>query len=445
MFYDNQKEDAGGKMKRNVMIFSGGSYPGIEIYFALKYSMLFHPIMASSYSDHSRFVTEDFMENLPFTYENDFVEKFNKIIRDRNIEFVIPTHDTIAMVLMENKDRIDAVIVCSPKETTRLCRFKKKTYEKLKGCIFVPEIYHSIKENMNFPVFAKPDDGQGSVGAEKINNCDELKRALRREKIICEYLPGKEYTVDCFTNKNGELLFVNPRMRARVQYGISSRAENVDDETPFLKIAHEINRLIVFRGYWFIQLKEDSNGNLKLLELCTRFSGSFNHSQGYGINLPLLAVCDFAGMDVSVTKNNYKVAMDKTFIDRYELGYKYERVYIDYDDTITCENGKNINPLIMAFLYQCRNQGYEVILLTRHTVSKNNSLEKDMDRLGIMKSMFSSVIDMPWDDEKTNYINTDRPSIFIDNSFCERKKVSEIFQIPVFDVAHVFCLFDWRL
>ncbi len=432
-------------MRRNVMIFSGGSYPGIEIYFALKHSMAFRPIMASSYSDHSRFVTEDFMENVPFTYEKDFAEKFNKIIRERKIEFIIPTHDTIAMVLMENRDRIDAVIVCSPKETARLCRFKKKTYEKLKGCEFVPRVFHSLEEDISYPVFAKPDDGQGSVGTEKINNYDELKIALEARKVVCEYLPGKEYTVDCFTNKKRELIFVNPRKRARIQYGISARAESVDDETPFMKIAQEVNRRIVFRGYWFMQLKEDGDGNLKLLELCTRFSGTFNHSQGYGVNLPLLAVSDFAGMDVFVTKNNYAVTTDKTFIDRYELGYQYERVYIDYDDTITCENGEKTNTLIMAFLYQCKNQRHEVLLLTRHTVSKSHSLEEDMHRLGIPKNIFSSIIDMSWDEEKKDYINTDKPSIFIDNSFCERKKVSESFQIPVFDVAHVLCLFDWRL
>ena len=83
--------------------------------------------------------------------------------------------------------------------------------------------------------------------------------------------------------------------------------------------------------------------------------------------------------------------------------------------------------------------------MTRHTVSKSHSLEEDMHRLGIPKNIFSSIIDMSWDEEKKDYINTDKPSIFIDNSFCERKKVSESFQIPVFDVAHVLCLFDWRL
>lgn len=427
------------------MIFSGGAYPGIEIYYALKDSVVFHPIMASSYADHSSFVTEDYMENLPFTYEEDFAEKLNKILVARDVEFIIPTHDTIAMVLMENAENLAATIVCSPKETAELCRFKSKTYKKLEGCTFVPTLYKKVSNDVDFPLFAKPDDGQGSVGAQMVNDNNELKAVFDDgKKVICEYLPGDEYTIDCFTNKNGELLFINPRKRARIQYGISARAESVDNQAPFIKIAEIVNSKIQFRGYWFIQLKEDKNGNLKLLELCTRFSGTFNHSQGYGVNLPLLAVSDFAGMNVSVTKNTYKVTTDKSFVDRYILDYEYNRVYVDYDDTITSKKGKSVNPFVMAYLYQCKNEGKEVILLTRHSVSDGSILSDDMERLGLSSSLFDKIIELTWNDEKTNYIDNKKPSIFIDNSFAERRKVFEKLDIPVFDVTHVACLFDWR-
>lgn len=430
---------------RNVMIFSGGSYPGIEIYYALKDSVVFHPIMASSYSDHSSFVTEDYMENLPFTYEEDFAEKLNKILVERDVEFIIPTHDTIAMVLMENAEKLAATVVCSPKETAELCRFKSKTYEKLKDYPFVPILYEKVSKDIDFPLFAKPDDGQGSVGAQKINDINELESILNNgNKVICEYLPGDEYTIDCFTNKNGELLFINPRKRARIQYGISARAESVENQTPFIEIAKIINAKIHFRGYWFIQLKEDKTGNLKLLELCTRFSGTFNHSQGYGVNLPLLAVCDFSGMEVSVTKNEYKVTTDKSFIDRYVLDYEYDRVYVDYDDTITSKTGKYVNPFMMSYLYQCKNEGKELILLTRHSVSEGSNLSDDMDRLGLSVSLFDKIIELTWNDEKVTYMDNKKPSVFIDNSFAERRKVFEKLNIPVFDVTHVACLFDWR-
>lgn len=430
---------------RNVMIFSGGSYPGIEIYYALKDSVVFHPIMASSYSDHSSFVTDDYLENLPFTYEDNFAEKLDTILVERNVEFIIPTHDTIAMVLMENAEKLSATVVCSPKETAELCRFKSKTYEKLEGSSFTPTLYKEVKDDIVYPLFAKPDDGQGSVGTQKINDCSELESVLDDgDKVVCEYLPGDEYTIDCFTNKDGKLLFINPRKRARIQYGISARAESVENQIPFIEIAKEINSKIRFRGYWFIQLKEDKNGNLKLLELCTRFSGTFNHSQGYGVNLPLLAVSDFAGIDVAVTKNNYKVTTDKSFVDRYILDLQYDRVYVDYDDTITSCKGIKVNPFVMAYLYQCKNEGKEIVLLTRHSVSEGSFLLEDMNRLGLPSSLFNEIYELTWDDEKTAFMDNEKTSVFIDNSFAERKKVSEKLNIPVFDVAHVACLFDWR-
>ncbi|MCF0132357.1 MAG: ATP-grasp domain-containing protein [Blautia sp.] len=430
---------------RNVMIFSGGSYPGIEVYYALKDSVVFHPIMASSYVDHSAFVTMDYLDDLPFTYEEDFVERLNKILIEREVEFIIPTHDTIAMVLMENAEKIEATVVCSPKETAELCRYKSKTYEALTGSEFVPKLYTEIREDICYPLFAKPDDGQGSVGAKQIHTREELAEALDNgDNVVCEYLPGEEYTIDCFTNKNGELLFMNPRRRSRIQYGISANASYVENEEPFQKLAQDVNSRIRFRGYWFIQVKEDVNGNLKLLELCTRFSGTFNHSQGYGVNLPLLAVSDFADMDVTLTKNNYKVTTDKTFIDRYRIDYAYDRVYIDYDDTITSNHGETVNPFVMAYLYQCKNLGKEIVLLTRHSDSKNNTLAEDMIRLAIPEKIFDKILDFPWGEDKTAYIETDKPGIFIDNSFGERKKVFDRFGMPVFDVTHIACLYDWR-
>ena len=61
-----------------------------------------------------------------------------------------------------------------------------------------------------FPVFVKPDKGQGSQNAEIINNKESLKNALRDNCyiIVLEYLIGKEYTVDCFNHRKDGLLFV---------------------------------------------------------------------------------------------------------------------------------------------------------------------------------------------------------------------------------------------
>ena len=39
--------------------------------------------------------------------------------------------------------------------------------------------------------------------------------------IVCEYLPGEEYTVDCFSDREHGLLFAGARVRRRTRNGIS--------------------------------------------------------------------------------------------------------------------------------------------------------------------------------------------------------------------------------
>lgn len=434
-------------MKRKVLVFSGAPYPAMQICDCLKYNMVFQPIAASSYSNHSEFVFSKCINGLPFIFEDSFLECFIKVVKDNNIEFIIPTDDTIALTLMENQDAIPAVIVCSPYETTKLCRYKSLTYKALEKNKFVPKYYdaNALENIKNYPVFVKPDDGQGSQGTKKINNLEELKKVeCLGKKVIVEYLPGEEYTVDCFTDRYGKLLFCNPRSRSRIMYGITARGYNVELTEEFKEIIEQINSHISFRGYWFAQLKRDENGKLKLIELCTRFAGTFGVSKSLGANLPLMALCDFAEMDTCVIVNEYNVVSDKSFIDRYQLSIQYDRIYVDYDDTITCEYGTQINPYIMAYLYQCKNKGIEIVLISRHSADHTNSLRENMKKMAVPECLFNKIIELEWQEEKSNFINTEKSSIFIDNSFAERKKVHDRIGIPVFDVANVDCLFDWR-
>ena len=47
------------------------------------------------------------------------------------------------------------------------------------------------------------------------------------DMIICEYLPGEEVTIDCFTDKNRKLLFCNPRAADRILAGIDVHARRI--------------------------------------------------------------------------------------------------------------------------------------------------------------------------------------------------------------------------
>ena len=75
-------------------------------------------------------------------------------------------------------------------------------------------------ETTNYPMFAKPDIGNGSRGVRVIHNEEELN-ALPEGYVVREYLPGDEFTVDCFTDQSGVLLFASPRKRTRISGGIA--------------------------------------------------------------------------------------------------------------------------------------------------------------------------------------------------------------------------------
>lgn len=430
-------------MKKNVLIFSSATYPAMQIIDCLKNSPRFHVIAASSYPNHSEFVCKDTVIDLPFVYESSFFQKFIEFVKGKNIDFIIPTDETIAMLLKEHETDIPAIIVCSPYETTKLCRYKKQAYKVLCGENYTPKVYDNIDAITEYPVFVKPDSSQGSKGARIVDSKEELLCLDDlKDLVICEYLPGEEYTVDCFTDKNRKLIFCNPRVRTRLMNGITARGNNIPLTQEFKNVIDGINSKILFRGYWYVQLKRDSNGNLKLLEICSRFAGTFAISKGLGVNLPLLAICDFSNLPTDVIVNDYVVTCDKTYIDRYHIDIDYKHVYIDYDDTITSNEGKSVNPKVIAYLYQCRNKGIKITVITRHQDTFNETLLESFRKLAINKDLFNECIELQWDQNKEDFVK-DSNAIFIDNSFSERKKIHDKCRIPVFDVCNIECLFDW--
>ena len=71
-----------------------------------------------------------------------------------------------------------------------------------------PVVYNpSNIGDSEFPVFAKPIVGYSARGTKKLNSQEEVRAYLdgKDNMLVVEYLPGEEFTVDCFTDRHGEL------------------------------------------------------------------------------------------------------------------------------------------------------------------------------------------------------------------------------------------------
>ena len=425
--------------KINVLIFPAGEINSVELHDALSHNVNIKVFGCSSEDRHGGYVFQNYRAGLPNISEDGFIDVFNKLISEWNIHYIMPTHDTVALYLAENQKKIDARVIVADIETAKVCRDKNETYNLFKDCEFCPKLFTNFA---TFPLFIKPRDGQGARGAYLIKTRDEIPSGLvLSDYVLCEYLPGKEMTVDCLTDDKGMLITCLPRIRKRLLAGVCVAGDSRACSEEILRIAEIINSRLHFLGLWYFQIKQDVNERYKLLEISTRCAGTMCLSRARGINLPLLSVYAAQGKALSAFENPFAVSMDRTLISRYKIDYYYDKVYIDYDDTVV--EGDEVCLPVIKYLYQCRNKGIKINLISRHEDDHDDSIEESLKRHAISESLFDSIIKLSFSQKKADFISQDS-AIFIDNSYIERKIVHDELGIPVFDIEGIEVIEDWR-
>ncbi len=423
------------KKKYNVLVFPCGSEIGLEIYNSLKFSSHFNVIGASSMKDHGVYNYSDVVF-LPFISELNFLKEINKVINKKKIDFIFPAHDSVVYYLAPPTTSITSRLVGSSFKTVDICRFKSKTYQYFKNFIRVPKVY--CNDNVTeFPVFLKPDVGNGSKGAVIANNEEELDFCLKHssfgELLVLEFLPGKEFTVDCFTDKRGNLLFAEGRERIRIINGISVNTSNNNQFKPEIEvIAKIINSKLKFRGAWFFQLKLNNDNNLSLLEIAPRIAGSMALFRNYGINFSLLSLFDLLEYELKLDIQDFHLELDRSLSNKFITDLEYKNVYVDLDDCLIINN--KINTQLIKFLFQCLNEQIKIYLITRHRNTLNNTIKKYK-----IENLFDNILLISDGSPKSGYIK-EKNSIFIDDSFTERKEVHSNKGIPVFAPDAIECL-----
>jgi carbamoyl-phosphate synthase large subunit len=429
--------------KRRVLVFPGGTEIGLEIWRSLRHCKEVTLLAAgNNVSGHAPYV---FRENfaVPDVHESGWVEALSCGVGKHNVDYIFPAHDDVVLALAQNSSKIDAKIVSSPLSTCLICRSKSKTYERFKDLLPVPRVYGHPSDVDRFPVFVKPDKGQGSQDASRVDNLGTLEVFLKNKPnlIIMEYLPGKEYTVDCFTDRRKGLIFCGGRERIRVRSGISMNSRPVDVKTSleFRRIANIISDELEFHGAWFFQLKIDSFGNFKLLEIAPRIGGTMATNRVLGVNFALLSIFEQEGRDISIMVNNCDVEIDRALTNRYKHNVEYDKVYVDLDDTLIVN--EKVNASLVQFLHQCLNNGCKLSLITK--TARSGEIGSILKKFRL-SDVFDEVLFLSKNESKADFINPTR-SIFVDDSFSERKAVFDKLGIPTFDCSMIELLFDERV
>jgi hypothetical protein len=371
------------------------------------------------------------------------LEKLVSLCIALKVDIVFPCHDDWIPFLSRYKSKIPSSIAAPSLFTAETCRSKRATYSVLSNKVTSPLIYTNVNDisTAEFPLFVKPDKGQGSKGTRTVENALEIEDFVDsfgkiKESFVCtSYLPGKEITVDCFTNRNRELVFLGPRARDFIREGLAVETHTLPSEN-LQDIAMRIQDSLRTSGAWFFQMKQSKKGEFALLEVANRIAGASGIHRSYGVNLGQMNYFHFLGHDVSSIINPEAVSVN---ID-YEKGIKYlrfldrsfDQIFIDLDDTllIRTSGDLHVNMDVLRFLNSARELGMGIQLVTKHS----GDLAKTLRRFNL-EQCFDEVHHLKQNDEKADYLNNFRQALFIDDSYTERAKVYKQFQekIVVFD------------
>jgi len=233
----------------------------------------------------------------PNSTDKDFIPKILKICKKENIKLVIPSRDEELMLFANNKYKFEEKEICimiSNSEVIEVCNDKYKFYQFLKrNKVSTPKtlLTHQIDfYSIKYPLLVKSKYGSGSKGVFVANNKKELEffNNYVPDPIIQEFLNGKEYTIDLFSDFTGEILTVVPRERIEIVSGESYKGKTIKDNE-MIESAKNLAEKLGTIGHITIQIVRSSDG-IKFIEVNPRFGGGANLSIKAGANTPLYLI-----------------------------------------------------------------------------------------------------------------------------------------------------------
>ncbi len=165
-----------------------------------------------------------------------------------------------------------------------------------------------------YPVVVKPRAGSGSRDIRILRSAAELAATERSGGLLVqEYLPGDEYSIDVFASQPGHVIAAVPRLRAKVDSGISVAGRTVRDRG----LEQFGTAVAEATGVQFIanvQAKRDASGRPALLEVNPRAPGSLALTIASGVDMPRLAMDVLFGRPVPDHADFREIAMVR-FLD----------------------------------------------------------------------------------------------------------------------------------
>jgi carbamoyl-phosphate synthase large subunit len=218
------------------------------------------------------------------------------------IDVLIPTVDSELRPLGQARAdfaRAGVELLLAPDQALDVTLDKLALAERCAGTVRVPrtERLDQVTDfaSWTYPVIIKPRTGSGSRGISLVESSADLAGLDPSADILVqEYLPGEEYSVDVLADVDGHVVASVPRVRERVDSGVSVAGRTLHDG--------ELERMgaatAAAAGLTYIanvQFRRDRAGRPALLEVNPRVPGTLPLTVASGVDMPRMALDSLRG------------------------------------------------------------------------------------------------------------------------------------------------------
>jgi carbamoyl-phosphate synthase large subunit len=245
-------------------------------------------------------------------------------------DVVIPTVDAELRPLAAARhayEQAGVTLMLAPARALALTLDKLALATACAGVVRVPRTELLSEEvspdSWTYPVILKPRTGSGSRDITAVMSADELKTMEpNADFIVQEYLPGEEYSIDMLADTDGRIVAGVPRVRARVDSGVSVAGRTLHDQ----KLEDFGAAVATTVGLTYIanvQARRDHAGRPALLEVNPRAPGSLPLTVASGVDMPRMALDAMRGVPLPEHAEFCEKAMvrylEERFLDLSEI------------------------------------------------------------------------------------------------------------------------------
>lgn len=243
---------------------------------------------------------------LPKDSEKNFLGEVISICKKNKVNLIVPTRDEELVVFAKNKEKLHkegVTVAVSPALSIAICQDKLKFFEFCQSNhIASPHVYNreDAKEGkLPYPLFINGRVSKASKNAFLVHNKKELEAylAIIEKPVIQEYLQGKEYTVDVFSDFEGNVVSIVPRERIKI-FGGESFVSKTFNHKQLITESLRLAKALQLIGHSTIQCFFDGK-KVVFIEVNPRYGGAANLGFAAGANTPRFMVKLLKGKKLS--------------------------------------------------------------------------------------------------------------------------------------------------